>query len=48
LLLEIKDMETGLWPRGVDGKEWSFRGKSSQEKIDSDLGDGVVGLYNMG
>jgi hypothetical protein len=46
LLLELKDPETGLWPRGVDGKQWTFR-----DKLDPnvpDMGDGVVGLYNMG
>jgi hypothetical protein len=48
LLLELKDKETGLWPRGVDGKEWAFRDKSVTEPIPTDLGDGVVGLYNSG
>jgi hypothetical protein len=48
LLLEIKDRETGLWPRGVDGKEWSFRDSSIPTQSLSDLGDGIVGLYNMG
>ena len=48
LLLEIKDKETGLWPRGVDGKEWAFREKAPAEHSISDVGDGVVGLYNMG
>jgi hypothetical protein len=47
LLLELKDPETGLWPRGVDGKEWTFKEKQ-EETIASDLGDGIVGLYNMG
>ena len=46
LLLELKDEETGLWPRGVDGKRWSFRDK--EESAAPDTGDGVVGLYNMG
>jgi DUSP domain len=48
LLLELKDKETGLWPRGTDGKEWSFRDGSAPVPIPSDLGDGIVGLYNMG
>jgi DUSP domain len=48
LLLELKDKETGLWPRGIDGKEWSFRDGLAPVPIPSDLGDGVVGLYNMG
>jgi hypothetical protein len=48
LLLELKDKETGIWPRGVDGKEWVFRDKTATDVIPSDLGDGVVGLYNMG
>lgn len=48
LLLEIKDKETGLWPRGADGKDWAFREKTPTEHRMSDVGDGVVGLYNMG
>jgi hypothetical protein len=48
LLLELKDKETGKWPRGIDGKEWSFATKSQIAEKRSDLGDGVVGLYNMG
>lgn len=48
LLLELKDKESGRWPRGVDGKEWIFKEKSQMEHPKSDLGDGVVGLYNMG
>jgi hypothetical protein len=48
LLLEIKDTETGLWPRGLDGKEWSFHEKPAAVQDTSDPGDGVVGLYNMG
>jgi len=45
LLLELKDGESGLWPRGIDGKQWSFE-KSDLDAVES--GDGVVGLYNMG
>lgn len=45
LLLELKDEETGLWPRGVDGNDWTFK-KDDFSGID--IGDGVVGLYNMG
>jgi hypothetical protein len=45
LLLELKDEESGLWPRGIDGKQWSFS-KNDQNSVES--GDGVVGLYNMG
>jgi DUSP domain len=48
LLLELKDRDTGLWPRGVDGKEWAFREGASPVQIPTDVGDGVVGLYNMG
>jgi hypothetical protein len=48
LLLELKDKETGLWPRGADGKDWALRDRSAIEPIPSDLGDGVVGLYNSG
>jgi hypothetical protein len=46
LLLELKDEETGMWPRGVDGKEWAFREKKDPNA--SETGDGIVGLYNMG
>ncbi|CAJ1945668.1 unnamed protein product [Cylindrotheca closterium] len=45
LLLELKDEESGLWPRGIDGKQWSFE-KSDLGAVEN--GDGVVGLYNMG
>jgi hypothetical protein len=48
LLLELKDKESGLWPRGLDGKEWAFREKPVIEPDALDTGDGVVGLYNMG
>jgi hypothetical protein len=47
LLLELKDEETGQWPRGLDGKNWTFREPGAPES-DSDVGDGIVGLYNMG
>eukprot|EP00529_Nitzschia_sp_RCC80_P002746 CAMPEP_0113523524 /NCGR_PEP_ID=MMETSP0014_2-20120614/45750_1 /TAXON_ID=2857 /ORGANISM="Nitzschia sp." /LENGTH=1845 /DNA_ID=CAMNT_0000421617 /DNA_START=321 /DNA_END=5858 /DNA_ORIENTATION=+ /assembly_acc=CAM_ASM_000159 len=43
LLLELKDEESGLWPRGVDGTEWTFKREDFSE-----IGDGIVGLYNMG
>lgn len=47
LLLELKDEETQMWPRGPDGKRRSFlEGRVQVE--DADMGDGVVGLYNMG
>jgi Ubiquitin carboxyl-terminal hydrolase/DUSP domain len=45
LLLELKDAESGLWPRGEDGKTWSFA-KDTTPAINN--GDGIVGLYNMG
>jgi DUSP domain len=48
LLLELKDKDTGLWPRGIDGKQWSFRDGATPAPIPTDLGDGIVGLYNMG
>jgi ubiquitin C-terminal hydrolase len=45
LLLELKDGETGLWPRGSDGTAWTFK----KDEFDGmDVGDGIVGLYNMG
>ena len=45
LLLELKDEESGLWPRGDDGKQWSFK-RTDPDAVET--GDGVVGLYNMG
>ena len=45
LLLEVKDEESGLWPRGINGKEWSF---SKNDPDSTENGDGIVGLYNMG
>lgn len=48
LLLELKDRDTGKWPRGVDGKEWTFKEKNQTKETRSDVGDGIVGLYNMG
>jgi len=48
LLLELKDEDSGLWPRGVDGKTWTFSKEKVDEGQDSDLGDGIVGLYNVG
>jgi hypothetical protein len=46
-LLEMKDKETGLWPRGIDGKLWTLK-ENFSEGVDPEQGDGVVGLYNMG
>ena len=48
LLLELKDIERGVWPRGDDGKKWTFAKEALHEPLSTDLGDGVVGLYNMG
>jgi len=49
LLLELKDEETMTWPRGVDGKSRSYLEKRAQQDPDEpEMGDGVVGLYNMG
>jgi hypothetical protein len=45
LLLELKDRDSDLWPRGIDGKEWTFQ-KNDPDAMDT--GDGIVGLYNMG
>ena len=45
LLLELKDPELRIWPRGEDGRTWSFSKKDNQTL---DTGDGIVGLYNMG
>jgi DUSP domain len=49
LLLELRDRETEMWPRGLDGRRRSYldnRGK--QGPNEPEMGDGVVGLYNMG
>lgn len=50
LLLELKDIETGTWPRGADGKAYRERQlqDNAQTPSTTSLGDGVVGLYNMG
>ena len=49
LLLELKDEETSTWPRGVDGRRRSYLEKRNQQDPDEpEMGDGVVGLYNMG
>ena len=49
LLLELKDPDSGLWPRGEDGKQWTFVDDGGMDETPvTDLGDGVVGLYNMG
>jgi hypothetical protein len=48
LLLELKDAEKGLWPRGEDGKGWNFPKEETDVAPSTDLGDGIVGLYNMG
>ena len=53
LLLELKNRDSGRWPRGEDGKEWATRRSSKNSTTDQpapevNLGDGIVGLYNMG
>jgi len=53
LLLELKDPETGKWPRGPDGKSWTFGDKNRYGELSSqpgepETGNGIVGLYNMG
>ncbi|KAL7557711.1 hypothetical protein ACA910_018505 [Epithemia clementina (nom. ined.)] len=53
LLLELKNRDTGKWPRGEDGKEWIMRRSSKTSSVgpiasEANLGDGIVGLYNMG
>ena len=49
LLLELKDEETSMWPRGVDGRRRSYLENRNQQDTDEpEMGDGVVGLYNMG
>jgi len=48
LMLEIKDLDTGKWPRGADGTDWSSHsGGPSDKGTVGNLGDGIVGLYNM-
>jgi hypothetical protein len=50
LLLELKNTETDQWPRGLNGKIWAFpeEGCDGDLRPDSGVGDGIVGLYNMG
>jgi DUSP domain len=49
LLLEVRDEETDMWPRGVDGRRRSYLDNRGQQGPDEpEMGDGVVGLYNMG
>ena len=51
LLLELKDVETEQWPRGIDGKHWIKPDSGTGEGVvrqHSGIGDGIVGLYNMG
>jgi DUSP domain len=48
LLLEIKDAETGQWPRSPDYQARTDAPKETVEEAKSELGDGIVGLYNMG
>ena len=56
LMIELKDEESGRWPRGIDGTDW-LKQKAAALADDEgtlrrlsvpDLGDGIVGLYNMG
>jgi hypothetical protein len=53
LLLELKDPTSGKWPRGLDGKTWTFGekqrfGELNRRPGEPDTGTGIVGLYNMG
>lgn len=50
LLLELKDPGTDQWPRGADGKHWIRRegGAEGIVRQQTGVGDGIVGLYNMG
>lgn len=50
LLLELEDSETNQWPRGADGKHWirPEGGSDGVVRQQSGVGDGIVGLYNMG
>ena len=50
LLLELKNTEAGQWPRGLNGKIWGFPedGRDSDLRQEPGIGDGIVGLYNMG
>ena len=49
LLLELKDEESSSWPRGVDGRRRSYlENRHKQDPDEPEMGDGVVGLYNMG
>jgi hypothetical protein len=54
LLLEVKDVDTNKWPRGVGGvlntsfSQDSANSAGSGAKEEIKVGDGIVGLYNMG
>ncbi|CAB9510928.1 Putative ubiquitin carboxyl-terminal hydrolase 11 [Seminavis robusta] len=49
LLLEVRDEESDMWPRGIDGRRRSYLDNRGQQRADEpEMGDGVVGLYNMG
>jgi len=49
LLLELRDPDTLNWPRGDDGKGWMHRDQGANKIAQTEnLGDGIVGLYNMG
>eukprot|EP00550_Attheya_septentrionalis_P004019 CAMPEP_0198291588 /NCGR_PEP_ID=MMETSP1449-20131203/9068_1 /TAXON_ID=420275 /ORGANISM="Attheya septentrionalis, Strain CCMP2084" /LENGTH=2054 /DNA_ID=CAMNT_0043990251 /DNA_START=402 /DNA_END=6566 /DNA_ORIENTATION=+ len=54
LLLEVKDVDTNKWPRGVGGglntsfSQDSDKSVGSGKNPESNVGDGIVGLYNMG
>lgn len=45
ILLELKNEETNEWPRGIDGKNWTYKNGDSSKM---EIGDGIVGLFNMG
>lgn len=48
LLLELKDEESGKWPRGLDGRTWTMTERRTPDRDNAETGNGVVGLYNMG
>jgi len=50
LTLELRDEKDGTWPRGVDGKKkhQDMDEKNGVQKDEVQMGDGIVGLYNMG
>ena len=48
LLLELKDDKEGTWPRGQKYNREIIGNQQKSSKAGNMIGDGIVGLYNMG